>query len=89
MAWKVEFEPAALKELERLERQDARRVLKFLHERVAAGDNPRAIGQPLGGSRFSGLWKYRVGDFRIICDIEDDTVTVLVVRIGHRREVYR
>lgn len=89
MAWKVEFESAALKELERLDLPDARRILKFLAERIGAGNDPRAIGEPLKGSRFSGLWKYRVGSFRIICQIQDEAVTVLVVRIGHRRDVYR
>jgi mRNA interferase RelE/StbE len=89
MAWTVEFESAALKELERLDPQDSRRILQFLVERVASRDDPRALGEALKGSRFTGLWKYRVGNFRIICDIQDEKVTVLVVRIGHRREVYR
>jgi mRNA interferase RelE/StbE len=89
MAWTVEFESAALKELERLEPQDARRILQFLADRVASRDDPRALGEALKGSRFTGLWKYRVGNFRIVCDIQDEKVTVLVVRIGHRREVYR
>jgi mRNA interferase RelE/StbE len=89
MAWMVEFEPTALKELERLDPQDARRILQFLLDRVALRDDPRALGEGLKGSRFTGLWKYRVGNFRIICNILDEKVTVLVVRIGHRREVYR
>ena len=89
MGWKVEFDQTALRDLERFDVQDARRILRFLQERVALRDNPRAIGEALRGSRFSGMWKYRVGHYRIVCEIQDEKVTVLVVRIGHRREVYR
>jgi mRNA interferase RelE/StbE len=89
MAWTVEFEAAALKELDRLDPPDAKRILRFMAERVATGSDPRVIGEPLKGSRFAGLWKYRVGGFRVICQILDEAVTILVVRIGHRREVYR
>jgi mRNA interferase RelE/StbE len=89
MAWKIELDPAAARELDRLDPQAARRILKFLYERVAKLDNPRSIGDALKGSRFGELWKYRVGDYRIICKIEDAAVIILVVRIGNRREVYR
>jgi mRNA interferase RelE/StbE len=89
MAWMVEFESAALKELERLDPQDTRRILQFLLDRVASRDDPREVGAALKGSRFAGLWKYRVGNLRVICEIQDERVTVLVVRIGHRREIYR
>ena len=87
MGWKVEFDQTALRDLERFDVQDARRILRFLQERVALRDNPRAIGEALRGSRFSGMWKYRVGHYRIVCEIQDEKVTVLVVRIGHRGEV--
>lgn len=89
MAWKIELDPAVERELDRLDPQTARRILKFLYERVAKQDNPRSIGDALKGSRFGELWKYRVGDYRIICKIEDAAVIILVVRIGNRREVYR
>jgi mRNA interferase RelE/StbE len=89
MAWKIEFDPAAEKELGRLDRQVARRILKFLSERIARLDNPRSLGEALKGSRLGEFWKYRLGDYRIICKIEDEAVIILVVRIGNRREVYR
>jgi mRNA interferase RelE/StbE len=87
MAWKIEFDPAALKELERLDKPVERRILKFLRERVTRLDEPRQIGASLQGS-LSGFWKYRVGDYRLICSLEDDRLVVLVLRVGHRREVY-
>jgi mRNA interferase RelE/StbE len=89
MAWRVELAADAARELEKLDKQVARRILKFLHERVALLDDPRSIGEALKGSRFGELWKYRQGDYRIIASIEDDVVTILVLRVGHRREVYR
>lgn len=89
MAWRVELAADAARELEKLDKQVARRILKFLHERVASLEDPRSIGEALKGSRFGELWKYRQGDYRVIASIEDDVVMVLVLRIGHRREVYR
>ncbi len=89
MVWRIEFDPAAAKELRRLDRQVAGRILKFLVERVARLDDPRSIGEALRGAKLGSLWKYRVGDYRIIADIQDGAVCILVVRIGNRREVYR
>ncbi len=89
MAWKIEFDPAAERELGKLDPQIARRILKFLFERVAPLDDPRSIGEALKGSRLAEFWKYRLGDCRIISRIEDREVIILVVRIGNRREVYR
>ena len=89
MVWRIEFSPLAEKTLARLDRQVAQRLLKFLHERVAALDNPRAIGEALKGSTLGEFWKYRVGDYRIIAHINDGAVRVIVVRIGNRREAYR
>ena len=89
MAWKVELVSAAKRELDKLDRQAARRILEFLHGRVASSSNPRRLGEALKGSKLGDFWKYRVGDYRIICSIEDDALLVLVVRIGNRREVYR
>ena len=66
MTWKIQFESAALQELKKLDEQIARRILKFLHHRVALLDNPRSIGEALKGSRFGELWRYRVGDYRVI-----------------------
>ena len=89
MAWRIEFDPAADKELGKLDPQTARRILTFLHGRVAQLDDPRSIGEALKGSRLGEFWKYRVGDYRIISHIEDAAVRILVVRIGNRRDVYR
>ena len=89
MAWKVELDSAAVRELGKLDPQIARRILSFLHGRVAVLDNPRSIGEALKGSGLGEFWKYRVGDYRIISSIEDAALRVLVVRIGNRREVYR
>jgi mRNA interferase RelE/StbE len=89
MAWKVELDPTADRELGKLDQQIARRILAFLHGRVAQLDDPRSIGEALKGSKLGTFWKYRVGDYRIIASIEDGALRILVVRIGNRREVYR
>lgn len=87
--WKIEFDPSAEKELAKLDAQQIKRILKFLHERVAPLENPRQIGEALKGSKLGEFWKYRVGDYRIISHIEDERLIILVVKIGHRREIYR
>ena len=89
MAWQIEFDRAAERELGKLDPQVAKRILLFLHERVAHLDDPRSIGEALKGSRLGDFWKYRVGDYRIISAIEDGALRILVVKIGNRREVYR
>jgi len=88
MAWKVELSEEADRQLDKLDPQIARRILKFLHERVARLENPRSIGEALRGSKLGEFWKYRVGDHRLICSIEDQQILILVLRVGHRREVY-
>jgi mRNA interferase RelE/StbE len=75
--------------LNQLDPQIARRITRFLFERVARLEDPRSIGEALKGSELGEMWKYRVGGYRIIASIEDNLVTILVVRIGNRREVYR
>jgi mRNA interferase RelE/StbE len=89
MAYSVELSESADRELSKLDTQQAKRILKFLHERVAKLDDPRSIGEALHGSRLGEFWKYRVGDYRLISKIEDDRLLVLVLRVGHRREIYR
>ena len=89
MAWRIEFSPGAHKELKDLDPPVARRILKFLVERIAPCEDPRSIGEALKGSKLGDFWKYRVGDYRLICTIEDGELKVLVLRIGNRREVYR
>ena len=89
MASAIEFETAARKELAALDKAAARRIVKFLSERLAPMDNPRALGAALRGSEPDDFWKYRVGDYRLICRIDDARITVVLLRIGDRREVYR
>jgi len=89
MAWKVELSSLAQKNLDQLDPQNSRRILAFLHQRVAQLGDPRCIGEVLKGSRLGEFWKYRVGDYRIIASIEDSALRILVVRVGNRREVYR
>lgn len=89
MEWKIELDPAAERELGKIDPQTARRILAFLHRRLGQLDDPRSIGEALRGSRLGDFWKYRVGDYRIIASIEDGALRILVVRIGHRRHVYR
>jgi mRNA interferase RelE/StbE len=89
MAWKVELDRAAVRDLDQLDPSAARRILAFLHGRVAALDDPRSIGEALKGSALGEFWKYRVGDYRIVSSIEDRILRILVVRIGNRRDVYR
>jgi mRNA interferase RelE/StbE len=88
LAWSVEIDARAARELAKLDRQVSHRILRFLRERVASLPDPRSIGGPLRGSELGEFWKYRVGDYRLICSIEDDRLIVLVLRIAHRREVY-
>ena len=89
MAWSIKFDRKAEQDLDKLDPQVARRINRFLFERVAHLDDPRSIGDALKGTELGDLWKYRVGDYRIIASIEDKIVCILVVRIGNRREVYR
>jgi len=89
MAWTIELSGQARKNLDQLDKQIACRILTFLSERVSGLDDPRCIGQALRGHQLGSLWKYRVGDYRIIASIEDSRMLVLVVRVGHRREGYR
>jgi mRNA interferase RelE/StbE len=84
-SWTIEFNAVAERQLARLDRAVQSRILKFLETRVSPA--PRRLGDPLHGT-LKGLWRYRIGDYRILCRIEDDRLIVLVVTIGHRREVY-
>ena len=88
MAWKIEFVPAAAKELRKLDRQVAARIMKTLEERIASLDDPRSVGSALVGEH-AGYWRWRIGDYRVVARIEDERITVLVVRVAHRRENYR
>lgn len=87
MAWTIEYTATALKDLQRLDRGQARRLHGFLTHRIAASDDPRRLGRRLSGP-LGEFWRYRVGSYRVIVEIEDDVLRVLVIRIGHRREAY-
>lgn len=89
LAWLIKFDDKAKKDLAAMDQTTARRITKFLRERVSPLDDPRSIGEALKGSKLGAFWKYRVGDYRIISDIEDGALRILVVRIGNRRDVYR
>ena len=89
MGWRIELDREAVRDLEKLDRPVARRILAFLHSRVGALDDPRRIGKALKGAKMGEFWRYRVGNFRIIAHLEDGVFRVLVVRIGRRDKVYR
>ena len=89
MAWRIEYSKDAGKEIAKLDKPIAQRIIRFMGSRVAKLENPRSIGQALAGSTLGDFWKYRVGDYRIIADIQDGKLIVQVVRVGNRREVYR
>lgn len=89
MVWRIEYLRSARKDIESLDRQTAIRIRRFLEERLSSLDDPRSIGEALKGSKLGALWKYRVGEYRIIASIEDDAVRILVIRIGHRKNVYQ
>ena len=88
MAWTIEFVPAAAKELKKLGRSEAARIVTTLEGRIASLENPRQLGSALSGD-LGGLWRWRIGDYRVVACIEDERITILVVRVAHRREVYR
>jgi mRNA interferase RelE/StbE len=88
MAWNIELDIAAKRELDKLDLQVARRILLFLNDRIALLDDPRSLGEALKGTRFGTYWKYRLSDYRLICNIDDGTVKIIVIKIGNRKEVY-
>jgi mRNA interferase RelE/StbE len=88
LAWTASFDPRALKEFQRLDRAIQKRIVKYLHDRVLHRANPRSLGKALTGAEV-GLWRDRVGDYRLICDIRDDGEHVHILRIAARKDVYR
>ncbi len=87
MVWIVEFDRDAFKELEKLDPVIQRRILSYLRQRIATDDDPHRFGKALQRDLI-GLWRYRVGDYRIVCSIEPENLRVLILRIGHRSDVY-
>ena len=87
MAWEIELAETAVKQLTGLDKAIQRRITKYLSERLAVADDPRVLGRALRGE-LSEYWRYRVGDYRLVCEVQDDVLKVLVVRIAHRSKVY-
>jgi mRNA interferase RelE/StbE len=89
LAWRIEFADSAAKQLRKLDPAVARRITAFLRDRVVPATDPRTLGAALKGDELGQFWKYRIGDYRIIAEIHDREVRILIVRLGHRRDVYR
>ena len=87
LIWTVEFDDAAAKELRKLDRQAQQVILRYFRERIATDEDPRRFGKPLS-RELAGLWRYRINNYRMICNIEDNKLTVLVLSVGHRKNVY-
>ena len=88
MQWNIRIDNKAAEQIEKLDKQVVSRIMKFL-EQLSSFDNPRMKGEPLTEPRFKGLWRYRVGDYRLLCNIQDNQLVVLVINIEHRGKVYR
>jgi mRNA interferase RelE/StbE len=88
LAWTIEITRTAEKQITKLHRDAQQAIVRFLRERLAVTENPRQWGRPLDGEK-RGLWRYRVSDYRLICDIQDERITVMVLQVGHRKDVYR
>jgi mRNA interferase RelE/StbE len=86
--WTVEISRTAEKQIKKLDRAAQVSVVRFFREQVEPASNPRLLGKPLHGDK-QGLWRYRVGNYRLICEIQDKRVVVHVLRVGHRKDVYR
>ncbi|WP_428541507.1 type II toxin-antitoxin system RelE family toxin [Rhodopila sp.] len=87
MVWTVEYDVRAVKELSKLSRQVRTEIVDYMTSRIASAENPRGFGKALRHNKF-GLWRYRVRDYRIVCELQDKRLVVLAVGVGHRREVY-
>jgi mRNA interferase RelE/StbE len=87
LAWTIEIEERALRDLKKLDRTIQREITDYLRQRIATAENPRDFGKPLRDGKF-GLWHYRVRDYRIICRLRDEHLVVLVVKFGHRSTIY-
>ena len=87
MAWTIEYKPDVIKDLKKLDRATQRQILSYMEDRVANAADPRDFGKPLRHNKF-GLWRYRVGDYRILCEIQESHVVILVIAVGHRKRIY-
>jgi len=89
VTYQVTYTDSFARDLRKLDKQDSRRIVAFLADRIADTDDPRQYGHALRGSKLGDLWRYRVADWQIIVDISDDTLTVLAIHAGHRRDIYQ
>ena len=89
MSWRVEITESAARQIKKLGPSDAARIRTYLRDRIAPLQNPRQLGKPLRGSELGAFWRYRVGNHRILCELRDDDLLVLVIEVGHRRSIYR
>ncbi|MBO6199795.1 MAG: type II toxin-antitoxin system RelE/ParE family toxin [Psychrobacter sp.] len=87
MAWTIDYSERALKSLKKMDKQNAKRILDFLEQRIAILDDPRTSGKPLKGD-LGIFWRYRVGDYRVLCEIQDSKLVILTALIGHRKDIY-
>lgn len=87
MHWVYRFDDRALKDFEKLGRPAQRNILSYLDSRISGSDDPRRFGKALK-SNLAGLWRYRIGDYRLVCQIVDRDLLVLIVTAGHRKDVY-
>lgn len=87
MAWTIEWKPGALKDFKKIDKSIQKKIMNFLHNKISKLDNPRIFGKALSYEKH-GLWRYRVGDFRMICRIDDEAILILVVQVGHRKNIY-
>lgn len=87
MAWTIEYDEEAVRDLKKLDRQVQREILDYMEQRIGRAEDARSFGKPLRHSKF-GLWRYRVRDYRIICQLRQAKLIVLVVAVGHRSTVY-
>ena len=85
--WKIEWDSKALKEAKKLDRDARKKIVDYLEKRVLASQNPYQFGKPLKGNK-AGIWRYRVGNYRILCQIEDEALIILVIAVGHRKDIY-
>jgi len=87
LAWTIDYSERALKSLKKMDKQNAKRILDFLEQRIAILEDPRTSGKPLKGD-LGIFWRYRVGDYRVLCEIQDSKLVILTALIGHRKEIY-
>jgi mRNA interferase RelE/StbE len=88
VSWTISFSEIALKQLKKLDKPVAKRILNYLEKRISTSKDPKQHGKALGYNK-SGLWRFRVGDFRLICHLNEENITILVLEIGHRKDIYK